>query len=60
MSNNIEIRMEMAKSGLKQWQVAERLGLSESGFSRLLRKELSDEEKQKIIKCIQSGTKKEV
>ena len=49
---NMEIRVEMTKRGMKQWQLAALLGLSESVFSRKLRKELPQEEKDRILKVI--------
>lgn len=52
---NMEIRIEMTRHGLKQWQVANLLGVSESVFSRMLRKELSEEEKERILKAIKGG-----
>ena len=52
--NNIEVRLEMAKSGLKQWQVAELIGITEQAFSKKLRKELPQAEQQRIIEMIQS------
>ena len=52
--NNIEIRLEMAKAGLKQWQVADLVGITEQALSKKLRKELPAEEQQRIIKTIKS------
>ena len=49
---NMEIRLEMLKKNLKQWQVANLLGISESVFSRKLRKELSKEETTRILNAI--------
>ena len=54
--SNMAIRLEMAKHGLKQWQVAELLGISEQAFSKKLRKELSTNEQDKIIQLIESRT----
>lgn len=51
MKNN-DIRKEIEKSGLKYWQVAERYGISDGNFSRKLRRELPEEEKEKIFKII--------
>lgn len=50
--NNRDIRTEATKAGVKLWQIAEKLGLSDSSFSRKLRKELNIEEKTKIIAII--------
>lgn len=49
---NKEIRCAIGAHGLKNWQVAEALGISESTFSKKLRKELSNEEKQKVLDVI--------
>lgn len=46
--NNLDIRTEAAKSGVKLWQIAERLGITDGNFSRKLRKELTAEEKATI------------
>ncbi len=46
---NAEIRQVIKKSGLKQWQVAQSLGIREDTFSRMLRLELSADMKQKIL-----------
>ena len=45
---NAEIREEIKTSGLYYWEVAEEYGLNDGNFSRLLRKELSEEKKEKI------------
>ena len=49
---NLEIRIEMTKRNLKQWQVAKMLNMSESVFSRKMRTELSDNEKNMILTAI--------
>ncbi len=49
---NVEIRSAYMKAGIKQWEVAEALGLSETHFSRKLRKELHPEEKEKVMSII--------
>ena len=45
---NLDIRTESANAGVKLWQIAERLGMTDGNFSRKLRHELSSEEKAKI------------
>lgn len=50
--NNMIIRLAMLETGLKQWQAAERAGMSEMTFSRRLRSELPEEEQQRIAKLI--------
>ena len=49
---NLEIRNAIIKFNLKQWEVAEKYGLSESNFSRLLRRELPSDKKKKVIDII--------
>lgn len=49
---NVEIRSAYMQAGIKQWQLAEALGISETHFSRKLRKELPQEEKEKILATI--------
>ena len=50
---NEEIRKLIKEDCLKHWKLAERLGISESTMVRKLRKELSTEEKEKIIREIE-------
>ena len=52
MQTNIELKREIAWRGLRQWQVAEALGVSEATFYRKMRKELPAEEKEKILAVI--------
>lgn len=48
MQKNNDIRNEAKKADVKLWQIAERLNITDSHFSRKLRKELSAEEKAQI------------
>lgn len=50
--NNLDIRKEAEQSNIKLWQIAEYLGITDGNFSRKLRKELPEEEKQKIFQII--------
>lgn len=45
---NLDIRKEIEQGGLKLWQIADRLGITDGNFSRRLRKEFSEEEKIRI------------
>lgn len=49
---NKDIRRAIARSELKYWQVAAALGIQDSTFSRKLRHELPQEEKDKIFTII--------
>lgn len=45
---NKDIRQEVKKSNIKLWQIADRLGIADTNFSKMLRKELSEKQKEKI------------
>lgn len=49
---NIEIGNEAAKNGLRLWEVAEALGITDSTFSRKLRRELPSEQRDHILRMI--------
>ena len=49
---NTDVRYEIMKSGLKNYQVATMLGVTETTFSRWLRTELPADRKQKILEAI--------
>ena len=50
--NNIEIRNELKKRRMFNYELADLLGVSEFTLSRKLRKELPEEEKQRILSVI--------
>ena len=54
MSNiaNADIRSAAKSAGVCLWQIAERIGINDGNFSRKLRRELSDQEKQEILKIV--------
>ena len=49
---NMEIRREAARNGLKLWEVAEACGVADSTFSRKLRRELPSEQRDHILNMI--------
>lgn len=49
---NQDIRKMMEINNIYYWEVAEKLHLHDSNFSRMLRKELSEENKIKVISAI--------
>lgn len=51
MCNN-DIRTEAKAANVKLWQIADALGLYDTNFSKMLRKELPPEEKAKIRQII--------
>ena len=48
-----DIRCAAKASGVKLWQIAEAVGLADSNFSKKLRRELPDCEKNRIYEIIQ-------
>lgn len=53
IKNNKDIREQIKKAGIRQWVLAEKLGFSEFYFSRILRKELSEERKKTVCQAIE-------
>lgn len=49
---NQKIRRTAAAAGVKLWQIAERLGITDSYFSRLLRKEFPADKQEEILRII--------
>lgn len=49
---NQDVRRTAAGAGVKLWQIAEALGISDCSLSRKLRKELPSEEKEHIFSII--------
>lgn len=45
---NIDIRLYASRRGVRLWEIAEKLTLQDSNFSRKLRKELPADEKERI------------
>ena len=50
---NQDIRQTATKSNVRLWRIADALGITDSSFSRKLRKELPQEEKERIFSIIQ-------
>ena len=49
---NREVRSHAIEKGVLLWMVAEALGISDSSFSRKLRRELPVEERERILAII--------
>lgn len=56
MCNN-DIREKIKFAGVRYWQVAGELGVSDGNFSRMLRRELPDDKKTQILEAIDRLTK---
>lgn len=52
MIANMEIRNAAKKAGIRLWEVASAYGINDGNFSRKLRQELPQEEKEKILAII--------
>ena len=57
---NKTIREAMQKAGVRQWQVAAELGISEATIVRWLRQELTEERSNAIFSAIEALSGKEV
>ena len=55
---NVGIRVAMLTAGLKQYQVAVELGITEEYFSKLLRNELPESKQKEILAAINRLNKK--
>lgn len=50
--NNNDIRVRARNQGVCLWQIASKLNMRDSNFSRMLRTELPNEQKENIFKVI--------
>ena len=60
MQKNEKIRVAAKTAGVKLWQIAEVVGLSDGNFSRKLRHELPTEEQERILGVIEKLAKEAV
>lgn len=52
---NEQIRKELKTAGMKQWQLAELMGISEQTICRKMRKEFPQSEQERIIELIRNS-----
>ncbi len=52
---NEKIKIALMKSGLRQYELACIMGISETTLGRRLREELPEEEQDRIVKLIEEG-----
>ena len=50
---NQDIRLKAKCNGVKLWQIAEALGITDASLSRKLRHELTPEDKERVMQIIQ-------
>lgn len=51
---NEPIKATAKQAGVFLWEIAEQLQISDSSFSRKLRRELSDGERERVLSAIES------
>lgn len=56
---NMDIRQAARTKGVYLWRIADHLGLQDSNFARILRKELAADEKTKIFAIIDTLAKED-
>lgn len=49
---NVAIREQAKSSGVRLWEIAEALGVSEATVTRMLRRELLEAEQRKILNIV--------
>lgn len=52
MKPNNDIRLLAAGKGVRLWQIAKALGVSETWFIRIMREELPEQKREQVIKII--------
>ena len=50
--NNIKVRVALFENGMRQWELAEMIDVSESTMSRIMRGELSESVQGELVKAI--------
>ena len=45
---NLDLRLELTRSGVRQWELAKQIGVNEATLSRWLRFELRGERKRRV------------
>lgn len=49
---NKDIRRTLERENIYQWQVAEKMGMQDSNFSKLLRTEMTEDKKREVLIAI--------
>lgn len=57
--SNQDIRRTAASAGIKLWEIADKLGITDGNFSRKLRKEMSEADKKHIMQLIRDMSKED-
>ena len=59
MKKNNDIRELAKRNGICLWQIADKLNMQDSNFSKMLRTELPSKKKMKIVKIIKELSEKQ-
>lgn len=51
---NFEIREAAMRAGVRHWEIARKMGVPEATFSRYLRLELPEAEREKVLRIIKT------
>jgi AraC-like DNA-binding protein len=57
---NIDIRAKAKEAKIRFWEIGEKLGMSESTFTRYLRRELDTNSKERILTIVQEMEQQEL
>lgn len=52
---NMAIRSAIQNAGIRHWMVADKLGVSETTFCRMLRKELPENRKKEVLEAVEKA-----
>ena len=50
---NLDVKVKAMENGVKLYQIAQRLEISESAFNRRMRKELSSADRERFLRAIE-------
>lgn len=57
MANNKKVRLTLMEQGVKYYELADLMGVSEATLGRKLRKEMPEEEQQRLVKLVEEAVK---
>ena len=52
---NMAIRSAIQNAGIRHWMVADKLGVSETTFCRMLRKQLPENRKKVVLEAVEKA-----
>ncbi len=55
MKTNKDIRIKAIERGVYHWQIAEKLDIAPESFSRMMRRELDAETKERVMQAIEAA-----